>query len=127
MATNIDWPITLPQNISGGDINFSPLSNVVRTEMSTGYAKVRKKYTGNYKRYNVAFEIDLAQYYIFKDFFESILGYGILSFNLPDPLKINPTIECRIIASPNNRPYTIVPLDESDDLVLSFIIEQLPV
>ena len=66
------------------------------------------------------------QFYDFEQFFEFTIGFGILSFNMPDPLKISPTaIECRMVVKEDVSPYSVSPIGGSDDLIVSFTIETL--
>lgn len=123
--TTITWPSSLPQNNVNSNFSTSPNNGILRTEMSTGYSKVRRRFTKVYRRYTVSYEIDREQYYTFMTFFEYDLGWGVLNFNLPDPLKLETTIECRIVCGAGENPYQITPLSDTDDLVLTFVVEKL--
>lgn len=124
MATSINWPTSLPQNVIRG-VTCSPNSNTINTNNSTGYDKRRPRHTKRYRNYSIGLELSQSQYEDFLDFFHLDIGYGTLSFNFPDPLFIETTIELRIISSSNNDPFTVSPLGDTDYLQLSFDAESI--
>ena len=118
------WPMTLPQNVVSG-VTCAPRSNVIVTTNSTGYSKVRPVSTKRYREYSVEMEMTLEQYDIFLNYFHNDLGYGELYFNFPDPLFITDYIEVRMVITEDGDPYEVTPLDTSDDLSISFSLEEL--
>lgn len=119
------WPSTLPQYVNEGGFQFALSLSSYTTGMSTGYAKKRKKYTGQYATYSVTMNCTLEQLDTFEQFFYNNLGYGVVLFDFPDPLYLSPTIEVRIKGDREGAPYSIKPYRDSEDYVLSFQLERL--
>ena len=117
------WPLSLPQNPSS--VTSSPQSVALSTPMSTGYAKVRRRFTKTYSRYDVSYEMTLDQFYTFENYFDFTLGYGVVEFDLPDPMKINEYITCIFIQNEGESPYGVSPIGGSEDLQVTFSVEEL--
>lgn len=121
--TLLNWPDYLPQNVTDGGFSYTPTSNTLTTNMEHGYAKVRKRTTKVYKIYTISFEMTQEQFYDFETFFEYTIGFGVLSFNMFDPMMIEDSIECMIVAGAQEFPYSVSPIGGSEDLLVSFKIE----
>lgn len=119
------WPGTLPQYVDRESFTYTMTSSSLSTNMSTGYAKRRKRYTGQYAYYDVTMKMTRAQADIFEQFFNNNLGYGVVLFNFPDPLFIESTIEVKIFASKNEAPYSFSVYGDNDQVVLSMRLERL--
>lgn len=124
MATDIYWPTSLPQNPVFG-VSCSPRGNTHVTANSTGYDKVRPRFTKRYRDYSISMELTLEQYDELLTFYHIYLGYGELSFNFPDPLKIETYIEVRIVANSDTSPISVTPWSGTDQLLVSFDLESL--
>ena len=59
----------------------------MQTKMSTGYPKIRRRFTKAYYIYDLTYELTQEQFYEFETFFKFDLGYGVLEFDLPDLLS----------------------------------------
>lgn len=120
---SIDWPSTLPQSMEKTSYSLTPQSGVIRTDMETGYAKQRRRFTATVKTMSGAtFIMDKDQLDIFETWFYDTLGI-VNYFNLPDPRDVeNSTIEVRI----TDGTYSVTP--ESDTLFweVSLNLEMMP-
>lgn len=117
------WPSALPQNPSS--VSSAPKSVVLSTKTSTGYPKLRRRYTKTYNIYDLTYEMDQEQFYEFELFFDYDLSWGLEEFLLPDPLKIEDEITVVIIQNEDSEPYSVTPLAGTDSWLVSFTAEQL--
>ena len=80
MAVSIDWPIELPAPL----LNFgdSARSYEMRTPMSEGPDRIRRKSMKIPKMFGVSFHMTARQFYLLEYFFEIILNGGAEFFNL---------------------------------------------
>ncbi|MEN9062841.1 hypothetical protein [Ponticoccus litoralis] len=81
------WPVGLPffQSSRGARRDVEP--DVIRTQMSKGPAKVRRRSSSApMPRRGRMSQITLAQLDVFETFFREDLGEGVLSFTATDPL-----------------------------------------
>lgn len=108
MATTINWPNNLPQFVSEDGYSRNPLSNVVRTSVSFGPAKTRRRTTKKIENLGFNIVMSKAQLDIFENFFDNTLGFGALSFNFPDPENLGSTIEIRFVTD-QGAGYSITP------------------
>ena len=81
MAT---WPASLPQTLLY-DLTEKRQAGKVRSQMDTGPAKQRKRFTATVKEYVGALILTQAQLATFKTFYETTLGEGVDSFTWVDP------------------------------------------
>ena len=119
------WPGTLPQYVNRDGFSYSLSNSSLSANMSTGYAKRRKKFTGQYASYTVSMQMTQTQADIFEQFFNNNLGYGVVTMDFPDPLFLDPTIEVRIKAGVDSNPYSFNVYGDNDDVVLSMELERL--
>jgi len=120
--TSINWPLTLPQNANFG-ASCEIVGNTFSQVMSTGYDKRRPKTTSRYRKYTVEYGMTLLEYDAFQRFFHNELGYGEMSFNLPDPLRIQDPLEVRFIGE--EAPFNVTPWAGTDQLLVSFTVQAL--
>lgn len=83
--TNITWPQTLPQVIRLEGLSGKKKSNVVRTQMDTGPQKARRRYTASTKEFTGSVVLTEAQREYLEDWYDNILGSGVLRFVMKDP------------------------------------------
>lgn len=81
MAT---WPASLPQTLLY-DLTGMRQAGKVRSQMDTGPAKQRKRFTAVAKEYDGALILTQAQVATFNTFYETTLGEGAVSFDWIDP------------------------------------------
>lgn len=124
MAT---WPATLPQSFEPGGWNYAPQSGVIRTQMDTGYPKVRKRFTAFTNEHSGTMIMSKTLYEgDFLTFFETTIAHGSLSFDFPNQFDDGATtVEVRWYIEGGSRPYSIK--QRSPETVeISFALEELP-
>jgi len=126
VSSSIYWPVSLPNAFQQNSFSFNPQGNVLRTDMDSGAAKVRRLFTAVPEDYSGDMVFTKAQFTIFKVFFGTTLGYGVSTFNFPNQFDLENTIEVRFIIESNNSPYTLVPDGTSLDWKISFKMETIP-
>lgn len=80
------WPGTLPQTILAGSTRTRQ-SGRVRSEMDTGPAKQRQRFTAVTKNYDAQIIVTGAQLATFNTFYETTIGNGTDSFTWVDPFS----------------------------------------
>lgn len=82
------WPPTLRFFIAHDGLSRSgPLGGTIRTQMDTGPAKVRRRFTAAPRRFTgVTPKMTKAELATFESFYETTLAMGALSFTAEDPL-----------------------------------------
>lgn len=125
MATStINWPSFLPQFIDREGYTRTPRSVLVRTEVSSGPPKVRRRSTARSQTLTVNMVMSKAQLDIFEQFFTQNLGYGALSFNFPEPENPTSTIVVRFDSSSDTL-YSITPDGDTIDFSVALNLEIL--
>lgn len=119
-----DWPTSLPQAFQKSDFQDTPQSGVIRTDMSSGYPKIRRRFTAVTRTYTGTMILTETQRQTFETFFNTTLLVGSDIVNFPDPYNTSSLVAMRWV--PNSPPYTIQQDGETLDWRLSFAIERLP-
>ena len=114
MATDIDWPSTLPQYVLVDGYNKTLLSNTVVSQNSVGPTKVRRRNTKKIYNYTVNMPMTKTELNTFETFFTNTIGYGALSFNFPDPEDSDEEIEVRLITT-ESAGYNVTPENGSSE------------
>lgn len=78
------WPSTLPQRPLSEGFTEQPMSNVVRSDMEVGPAKIRQRYTATIRQYGLRLMLTKAQIATLETFVDSTLGGGVLPFDWVD-------------------------------------------
>ena len=82
-----EWPESLPQYpLIDGYTEKLREDAVLRTEVETGLAKQRPRYTTVPSEVEETFLMTNAQYNTFKDFFENNLSFGAIPFIKKNPI-----------------------------------------
>jgi len=100
MAT-IDWPATLPQNISTDGYGQAAADNALRTSMEIGPAKVRRRTSAAPRPVSATIIVTEAQLVIFKAFHADDILDGSLRFNWLDPDDGTTAVEMRFTEPPS--------------------------
>ena len=121
MAT---WPAFMPQQPVYSNINISgPIGSGIRTNMSAGPAKQRRRFTAAPRSAPlVAAPITQADFALFEDWFENDLDMGTLEFDMPHPVT-DVMKSWRFDLS--QTPYSITPVG-LDAYSLSLTLEIMP-
>ena len=88
--TDIKWPDSLPQVLILDGLNAKKQNSVVRTEMDAGPAKQRRRYTVSQKDFKGSIVVTENQRQTLEDFYDSVLGGGVLRFVMKDPQTLLP-------------------------------------
>ena len=78
------WPATLPQRLSS-DASIQDDNSCVRSDMDSGPASVRNRFTANTQSVKGSMILTGAQLVTFRTFFKTTLKNGSLSFNWIHP------------------------------------------
>lgn len=79
------WPLTLPQSFLVDSLQEEPGDNVVTSQNEAGPKKTRQRYTAVEDPISGSMLLTIAQYAIFKTFFQETISHGAVAFNMPDP------------------------------------------
>ena len=115
---SINWPATLPKPLSDSYAENAP-DGTIRTNMDSGPAKMRRRYTAAPRPFALVMHLTSAQYATFDGFFVSTSRNGSLRFNFTHP-RTGSACEARFVGAPTYGN----PLGTECDV--SFKIEVLP-
>ena len=79
-----DWPATLP-DWSWEDLQEQPPDVAVRTSMSAGPPKVRRRHTANARPFSASVVLIKTELATFDEFYNTTLKGGTLRFNYTNP------------------------------------------
>lgn len=121
----VAWPPTLPKVFEQNSFGETPQTALIRTNMSTGPAKVRRRFTAVSRYWSGTMIMTNAELTAFKTFFETSLVYGSLSVDFPNQYDAGATtVEARFLDE--GEPYSISPDGGTLDWQVSFRMEVLP-
>lgn len=126
MATAIDWPSGLPQAFEAQSYQYAPGSGVVRTNMSAGPPKVRRRFTAVYDMHSGSMIMTKTLFTTtFLTFFGTTIAGGSLSFNFPNQFDDGvTTFEARFSFNETSAPYTVQQYTP-EYVKLSFSLEEI--
>lgn len=84
------WPVALPQSPLSSSYGEDWQDGAIRSQMDTGPAKVRRRFTALVKTYSVAFVLTDRQVEILMEFWEETCTMGTLTFTWQDPRTQDP-------------------------------------
>jgi hypothetical protein len=94
------WPSTLPDYVLQEGYSETTEPNTLRTEMSQGPAKVRRRFTAFTRNINCQIHLTAAQYEILDGFFHTDLKSGSLTFDWVHPIT-QASVTFRFKSPPN--------------------------
>ena len=119
-----DWPSDIPQSFQQSGFSDEPMGGVIRTDMDTGYAKVRRRFTSVTDMWSGTMVMTTTELATFKSFFKNTIKYGSLRFNFPDQYNLSgPTVEARFNINTGGKPYSLSPDGDSQDWQVKFTLE----
>ena len=80
------WPSSLQQAFNQGNFRLVKEDNVIRSEVSMGKEKRRRRYTSEREIFNGSIIVDGTDYAVFKAFFDTTLVDGTLPFEHDHPI-----------------------------------------
>lgn len=86
----VDWPVTLPQSPLVAGYQEQPENTMLRTDMETGAAKQRRRFTAAPRNIAMSIMLTDAQMDIFEDFFFNDIKGGSISFEWVHPRTGDP-------------------------------------
>lgn len=98
-----NWPEGLPTIAMERSFVESPPDLKIRTEMDSGIAKVRRRFTSGVRPMSFDIPMTLDQVEIFDQFYSQDLASGALSVDFPHPRTGN-MVEIRILGVPQYVP-----------------------
>jgi hypothetical protein len=96
---SVSWPLSLPQFVLAAGYGESPPNTVIRTEMSAGPAKVRRRSTAGVRPIACQVRLSHAQRAILDAFFVDDTKSGSLAFDWLHPITRAP-VEARFVEPP---------------------------
>lgn len=115
------WPTGIPNTIQTSGYSRELQDGVIRTDMETGPAKFRRRFTATQDKNRGQIIMTQAQYLTFETWFKTIIMYGALSFEFPDPLNNSNTLEVRF-----SKPPSLSPAGNGVDVAVTVEIEEVP-
>lgn len=85
------WPVELQQKLSVENFQYRFGNTSLRSEMDTGPAKVRARFTDAVDVYTCSVLLDFDEVAIFKTFFKTTLNNGVNQFEFVDPFTEDPS------------------------------------
>jgi hypothetical protein len=85
------WPITLQQLLNESGFGITRGETVLRSDMDSGPAKTRRRFTKSVDSYTASIWVDETQYLTFENFYDTTLNGGTLPFTFPHPITQVPT------------------------------------
>lgn len=117
------WPSNIPQAFIHESFFVSPMSGVIQTEMDTGKAKRRRRFTAVTEVWSGNMVMTSTELTAFRTFFKDTIKLGSLSFNFPNQFNLAQTVEARFNNSSGDAPFTIAPDGQTLDWSVSFSLE----
>ena len=127
MASPHRWPLDLPQTLPQETRGPTPRKNYVETEMDTGPAKRRRRFTA------VVQDIDAPEMYLHADqwqslsaFYGTVLAGGTLSFMWRDPIPGLGDVELRFSGDEPPKPKVMAAGRGRNVYLVALSFEMLP-
>jgi len=118
MAT---WPTTLPQSLHQNGFQYRVPDGSIRTDMDTGKAFQRRRYTAAVEPFSGKIWVTQAQYASLLDFWKNTTAMGSLEFDWKHPITGDPAT-IRFIS---NEPLSVKPLS-GDQYEVNLNLEVIP-
>jgi len=78
------WPSTLP-NVQPTALRIAPKEKVLRTDMDSGYVRMRRRFRSVPTIYEVQWLMSQAEFGIFEGWFDSVIASGAEAFDISLP------------------------------------------
>ena len=116
------WPVSLPQSFEAGTYQATPQNGNIRTAMSTGPNKVRRRFSAVANQHSGAVIMTKALFVSdFQVYYHTTLVEGTAEFDFPNPIDGGATtITARFVGVYSWRQYT------PTDVLVSFTLEEMP-
>lgn len=119
------WPTTLPSAVQVSDLQITAPDMVLRSEVDTGPAMLRRRFTAAPELISGSLKVTRAQLAIFRTFYVATLGGGAIPFEWFHP-QTRVIMDFRFRSQPSWRPYAPRQSDQSDYWTVSLDLETVP-
>jgi len=119
------WPATVPDGFMESGYSYKAQSGVIRTNMDTGPAKVRRRFTAVPKNHKGNIILTKAQFATWESWFENVIIFGTLSFTMTNP-HTAASMTVRLVIPSSGEAYSIAPEAGTGNVILSLEVEVLP-
>jgi hypothetical protein len=89
---SISWPASLPQEFHQQNFQITPPQGAIRTDMETGKAYQRRRFTAAVQPVRGKMWLDATQYSTLLNFWENTTAMGALEFEWVHPITGAPAI-----------------------------------
>ncbi len=114
------WPASLPQSFESSTYQASPQTGTIRTTMSTGPNKVRRRFSAVANQHSGAIIMTKALFVSdFQVYYHTTLIEGTAEFDFPDPLG-GSALTVRFVGVYSWKQYS------PTDVLVSFTLEEMP-
>jgi len=124
MSADTTWPAQLTRTPRVADFEEFAPDVSIRSEVDVGPAKIRRRFTGDHRKFNVAMDFTRADLAVFDTFYLTTTKGGSLSFSWVLP-RTGAAADFRFLSVPTYRP-TAPRGDGSEWWRVSFAVEMLP-
>lgn len=99
------WPATVPDTFEASGFAYDSDSGVLRTDMDSGPAKARRRFTSTTKNMKGTIIMTRSQFQTWETWFQDTIFHGSLSFTMTDPVH-GGSMTVRIVGSKGSKPYS---------------------
>lgn len=124
MSADTTWPLTLTRTPRVADLQEDAPEIVIRSEVDVGPAKIRRRFTGDRRRFTIGLDLRRSEVETFDVWFREQTFGGALSFAWKHPRK-GTAADFRFLSTPTYRPKSPRG-DGSEWWTVSFEVEMLP-
>ena len=117
------WPTGIPDTFESSGFAYDSDSGVIRSDMDSGPAKVRRRFTSTPKNMKGTIIMTRAQFQLWEIWFEDVIYHGSLSFTMTDPVNTG-TMTVRLVTGSSSKPYSWTA--NGLDVSLTITVEKLP-
>jgi hypothetical protein len=119
------WPSTVPDSLQESGYSYEAQSGVIRTNMDTGPAKVRRRFTAVSKTHKGNIILTKTQLATWESWFENVIIFGTLTFTMTNP-QTAASMTVRLVIPSSGKAYSVAPEAGSGNMILSIEVEVMP-
>lgn len=82
---NPQWPVSLPQYVTESGFTEQIQDQTIESQMETGPAKIRRRFTKSLRRFQVSMQMTAAQVSTFENFWQTTCRGGSIPFDWLHP------------------------------------------
>jgi len=124
MSADTTWPGSLTRTPRVAELQEDAPAIVIRSEVDAGPAKIRRRFTGDLRRFTIGLDLRRSEVEVFDLWFREQTYGGALSFSWKHPRK-GTAADFRFLSTPTYRPKA--PRGDGNEWwTVSFDVEMLP-